>query len=394
MRSIAGERRRLVQALLRKEKSVHYWCRIFGISRKTAYKWKRRFIEGGRPALRNRPRRPKHMPRQLDRRWVQRLKRLRKQRPDWGPKKLRPQLQARYGQTPSLRTIARWLKRLNLVKPKRRRPPTAGVKTHPLLTVARRPNHVWTVDFKGWFRTGNGQRCEPLTVRDLFSRYGLEARLLATQHWRPAQSVFTRLFRVNGRPEVIRVDNGAPFASIGPAGLSRLSVWWMRLGIKVEFTRPARPQDNGSHEQFHRVMKRETVRPAAWSRRGQQHRTTLWLRDYNQHRPHEALGQKPPAKWYRKSRHRFPQKLPLLRYRPADQVRRVRSNGEIRWTGRKRFIGEAFVGQKVALRRRQRGVWSVYFLEMLIGHLHQRDLGAMRPVHYKHRRRVSHKMKV
>lgn len=394
IQSVVGERHRLVLALLRKEKPVQHWCRIFGISRKTAYKWKQRFVEGGRRALRNRSRRPGRTPRQLDGRWVVRLKRLRKKRPDWGPKKLRAQLQAQYRQAPSLRTIARWLKRLKLVRSKRRRPPQACVRTHGALTVARRPNQVWTVDFKGWFRTGNGERCEPLTVRDLFSRYGLLAKLLAAQQWQPAQAAFTVLFHIRGRPDVIRVDNGPPFASSGPAGLSRLSVWWIRLGIRVEFTRPAHPQDNGAHEQFHRVMKRETVQPPARTRRGQQHRTTLWLRDYNHHRPHEALGQKSPAQFYRKSRRPFPRKLPAIRYKPTDQVRRVRSNGEIRWAGRKRFVGEAFVGQKVALRRLRQGIWAVYFSDILIGHLHEQDLGAMRPARYRHRRRIQQNNKV
>lgn len=394
MQSVIGERWRLIQALLRKEKSLRYWCRFFGVSRKTAYKWKERFVEGGRRALRDRSRRPHRMPRRLNGQWIRGLKQLRKRRPDWGPKKLRAQFRREGRRTPNARTIGRWLQRLNLAHAPRRRPRKACVRRHRALTMARRPNQVWTVDFKGWFRTGNGQRCEPLTVRDLFSRYGLWARLLPTQHWKPVQGVFTVLFRVYGMPEIIRVDNGVPFASSGPAGLSRLSVWWMQLGIQVEFTRPAHPQDNGAHEQFHRVMKRETIRPPVWTRGGQQHRTTMWLRDYNRHRPREALRQKRPIELYRKSPRRFPAKLPAIRYRVSDQVRRVRSNGEIRWAGRKRFVGEAFVGQKVALRRLRHNIWSVYFSKLLIGHLHQRDAGAMRPAVYKHRYRIRRKPKV
>jgi transposase InsO family protein len=218
---------------------------------------------------------------------------------------------------------------------------------------------VWTVDFKGWFRAGNGERCEPLTVRDLFSRYGLRARVLATQHGPPVQAVFRGLFRQYGLPEVIRMDNGSPFAARGPAGLSRLSAWWMRLGIGVEFTRPGCPQDNGAHEQFHRVLKWETARPPAWTRQGQQHRTTNWLGRYNRLRPHEALGQVVPAKRYRKSRRKFPERLADLKYSPGYVTRRVRSNGEIRWLGTKRFIGEAFVGQSVGLRTIRRGIQAV-----------------------------------
>jgi transposase InsO family protein len=250
--------------------------------------------------------------------------------------------------------------------------------------LAQRPNHVWTADFKGWFRALNGERCEPLTVRDLFSRYGLLARVLPSQQVGPVKAVFTRLFKEQGLPEVIRVDNGGPFASTGPAGLSQLSAWWTRLGIRVEFIRPACPQDNGSHEQFHRVMKRETTRPAAQTRRGQQHRCTCWLEHYNRRRPHEALGQWPPIRKYRRSPRQFPQRLPVLRYGRHDQIRQVRSNGEIRWAGRKRFIGEAFIGQPVGLRQLEAGVHAVQFTHLLIGHLHQQDVGAMRPARYEH----------
>jgi hypothetical protein len=265
---------------------------------------------------------------------------------------------------------------------------------HPTLTAARRANQVWTVDFKGWFRTGDGTRVEPLTVRDLFSRYGLAVGLLADQRWQPVQTVMKGLFRENGVPEVIRVDNGGPFASNGPAGLSRLSVWWMRLGIRVEFTRPGHPEDNGAHEQFHRVQQRVTAQPPARTPQGQQHRTTVWLKCYNQERPHEALEQFAPVKFYRKSGRRYPQPLPPVKYPAEWTVRQIRSNGEIRWKGRRRFVGEAFVGQPVGLKQLRRGVWGVYFIHLLIGHLHEADAGAMRPMMYRHRWRSHPKTKV
>jgi hypothetical protein len=195
-------------------------------------------------------------------------------------------------------------------------------------------------------------------------------------------------------PEVIRVDNGSPFGSNGPAGLSRLSAWWLRLGIRVEFIRPGCPQDNGSHEQFHRVMKRETTGPAARTRQGQQHRTTGWVAHYNGQRPHEALGQKPPAQAYRAGRRSYPRKLPKVGPQAGRWVRRVRSNGEIRWEGRRRFVGEAFLGEFVELRRKRAGVWMVYYCGMKIGHLHERDPGAMRPVVYERARGQSKTLKV
>jgi transposase InsO family protein len=293
-----------------------------------------------------------------------------------------------------VRTIGRWLKGWKMIPPLRRRPRQACVRLRPQLTVARRPNQVWTVDFKGWFRTGNGQRCEPLTVRDLFSRYGLAARVLPSPHVAPAQVVFRGLFQQHGLPEVIRMDNGNPFGSTGPAGLSRLSVWWLRLGIRVEYIRPACPQDNGAHEQFHGVMKRETTEPAAATRRGQQHRTTVWLEHYNRQRPHEGLAQAEPVTKYRKSRRKFPRHLPEIKYGPNHAPRRVRSNGQIRWAGRKRFVGEAFVGQIVGVRVLRKGVVAVYFSKHLLGHLHERDQGPMRPAHYRHRRPKRKKSKV
>src|SRR5580692_10599814 len=248
--SIIGERWRFIQTLLRGEKSLRYWCGVFGISRKTACKWKRRFLQAGRRGLRDRSRRPERMPRRLRSVWIRRIRRLHQKHPHWGPKKAHAWLCQQGWKPPAVRTIARWRQRLGLTRPLPRRPRKACVRAHRALTLARRPNQVWTVDFKGWFRAGNGQRCEPLTVRDLFSRYGLLVRLLPTQHWEPVQAEFIRLFRTRGLPEVIRVDNGGPFASKGPAGLSRLSVWWLRMGIRVEFTRPGHPEDNGSHEQI------------------------------------------------------------------------------------------------------------------------------------------------
>ena len=396
IKSELGERWWLIRALLQGHKSVVQLCRQLGISRKTAYKWRKRFWGEGRRGLSDRSRAPRRRPTQMAGIWRGRLERLRQKHPDWGAKKIWAVLRQRWGGRglPCVRTFARWLERLGLVERQRRRPRRAGRRLHPALTVARRPNHVWTVDFKGWFRTADGTRVEPLTVRDLFSRYGLCARLLADQRWRHSQAVFTRVFLEQGLPEVIRVDNGGPFGSKGPAGLSRLSAWWVRLGIQVEFIAPGHPEQNGAHEQFHRVFKRETTRRVARTRQGQQHKTSVWLKGYNTERPHEALGQRVPAQLHRKSRRCFPRVLPAVKYPGDGAVRQVRSNGEIKWGGRRRFIGEAFIGQPVGLKRLRPGKWAVYFCHLMIGHLHQADVGAMRPMAYRHRRRAQRKEKV
>jgi hypothetical protein len=219
-------------------------------------------------------------------------------------------------------------------------------------------------------------------------------RLLPDQRWEPAKAVFRQLFKHYGLPRVIRTDNGSPFASTGPAGLSRLSAWWTTLGIQVEFIRPGHPEENGSHEQMHRVFKAETTRPPTHTRQGQQHRTSGWVKYYNRLRPHEALKQKVPASKYRKSSKRFPPRPQHLNYPARWLQRQVRSNGEIRWRGRKRFIGEAFVRQRIGLKPLQRGVQAVYFGPLLIGHLHDDDPGAMRPAVYQRRIPTPQKSKV
>lgn len=246
--------------------------------------------------------------------------------------------------------------------------------------MARRSNHVWTVDFKGWFRTQDGRRVEPLTVRDMFSRYLLTARLLRVQSWQQVRRVFMRLFRQNGYPEVIRMDNGAPFGSTGPAGLSRLSAWWTALEIGVEFIAPGHPEQNGAHEQMHRVFKAETTQPASCHLRAQQRRTDRWAKTYNEIRPHEALGQRPPAEIYHPKPGRV--RSVALSYSIRWAVRRVRSNGQIKWRGRKRFVGEALVGYPVGLKLASAGKYVVYFAGLLIGELWESDQGGMRPAKY------------
>jgi transposase InsO family protein len=330
----------------------------------------------------------------MRRHWIERIVQVRKRYRHWGPKKIQVCLLRRYGQAPASVTIARWLQRLQLVNPRRRRPRKACWLKVPPPTQALAANQVWTADFKGWFRTGNGQRIEPLTVRDLYSRYVLVIRLLPDQRWRPVQAVFKQLFKHYGLPKVIRTDNGGPFASNGPAGLSRLSAWWTASGIRVEFTRPGHPEDNGAHEQMHRLLKAETTHPVAATRQGQQHRTTGWVKVYNRIRPHQALRQEVPESWYGKSPRHLPKPLSDLRYPAQWEKRQVRSNGQIRWRGRKRFIGEAFVRQPIGLKFLKPNVHAVYFGPLLIGHLHDADPGALRPAVYQRHMTVSQKSKV
>lgn len=268
---------------------------------------------------------------------------------------------------------------MKLSRRARRRSPRGPCLKPSRLTVALRSNHVWTVDFKGWFRTEDGSRIEPLTVRDLFSRYLLGVTLLPDQSWRPTRRVFMRLFARYGYPQIIRTDNGGPFGSTGPAGLSRLSAWWTALGVRSEFIAPGHPEQNGGHEQMHRVYKAETTRPVSCHARAQRRRSQRWVSTYNEIRPHEALGQRRPAEIYRPKRCPRPRMM-LLKYAPELVLRRVRSNGQIRWRGRKRFVGEAFVGYKVGLKLLCEDKSEVRFAGLIIGELRESDLGGMRPV--------------
>ncbi len=293
---VVGERSRFVRAALKLSGSFTGLCRRFGISRRTGYKWLHRFRRAGRPGLRNRSRRPHRSPRRIPQRWLSALRRLRRRHPHWGARKIRARLRRDHPRTrgPAERTLAKWIRRFYPAhaRPRSARGPTVW---RAPLTQPTRANDVWTVDFKGWFRARDGTCCHPLTVRDLFSRFVLSVRLLRRPHHAAVQSVFGRLFRRFGMPKIIRIDNGSPFGGNGALGLSVLSVWWMRLGIQVEFIRPGHPEENGAHEQMHRELKRDTASPPARTFGAQQKRSDRWVRYYNGERPHAGLGGAVPA---------------------------------------------------------------------------------------------------
>ena len=381
-----GRRLRFAKLALKAQQSMSRLCRLFNISRRTGYKWRRRFEAEGTRGLRERSHRPHRSPHQLSTRWLVPVRQLHRRHRRWGSRKLAAALRRANPRqrVPSARTIDYWLQGLGLKRRRLRRSRRGPELPRQVLSLARRSNQVWTVDFKGWFRTGDGKRAEPLTVRDLFSRYLLEVRVLADQRWEPVRRVFLRLFHRYGYPGVIRVDNGSPFGSAGPAGLSKLSAWWTALGIRVEFMAPGHPEQNAGHEQMHGVLKAEITRPASRNRRAQQRRSERWRKSYNEIRPHEALKQRTPATVYRP----MPgaERKPALGY-PSDwAVRQVRSNGQIKWQGRKRSVGEAFVGYPVGLQSKGGGVWVVYFAGHLIGELWASDAGGMRPARQTRRR--------
>ncbi len=370
--------------MMKREQSVRELSRRFKISCKTAYKWRARFRVGRLRALVDRSRRPRRVARRTSALWLKRCGRLRRRRPTWGARKLRHVLGEQYGPAglPAVATWSRWLKRWGLVA-QRRRHRTGPVVFTAGLRLAGRCNEVWTVDFKGWYRTGDGQRVDPLTVRDLYSRYGLGVRLLPNQRIAVVKREFRKIFSKYGLPERIRCDNGTPFGGGGPTGLTRLSAWWVKLGIEVEFITRGRPCENGAHEQFHRVYQAEVVPEPAQHRRGQQRRSDRWLRFYNEERPHEGLGMKVPMALYRQSRRRLPQQTKPWGY-PRGWLRRwVKGSGEIAWRGNRRFIGEAFVNDYVGLKPEGTGRWRVYFGPRLIGELRENESGNIRLARYR-----------
>ena len=379
-RSLWEARQRFVQAALRGLTSVAQLCREAGISCKTGFKWLNRFRRWGGPGLSDQSRRPKRSPTATPKRWRGAIVRMRRHHPSWGAKKIHARLRKEHPRAtlPGVRTIQRCLGRQGATAKRARRARRGPQLLRPTLTAPQAPNDVWTVDFKGWFRTRDGQRVDPLTVRDLFSRFILGIRLLRHRH-EPVRRYFQGLFRRYGQPKVIRVDHGPPFAGDGALDLSRLSAWWLRLGIQVEFTGRARPQDNAAHEQMHRIYKAEVAAPPAATPRAQQWRTTRWIASYNQERPHEALGQRVPAAFYHKSRRCYRTVLPELQYPAAWRTRRVTDSGYIRWRGRVRVIGRAFGRQRVGFKPVAAGIQEVYFAPHLIGLLVDTDPGGLRP---------------
>lgn len=381
-------RERFVLAALQRREPFTQLCRRFHITRTTGYKWLQRFRRLGRAGLRDRSRRPPVRPSPLVRRWQAAVRQMRLRHPTWGPRKLRARLRRLHPRVrlPSPRTLARWLRQLQLL-PRRPRRQRQGPELPPRpRTVARVANAVWTLDFKGWFRTGDGTRVEPLTVRDRKSRFLLDLRLLPNQSDGPVRRALTRLFRRHGLPRVIQVDNGPPFGGVGPLGWSRLAVWWRRLGIRVEFSRPAHPEDNAGHEQMHGVYQVEVAADPAWRPRAHQGRSDRWRHCYNQVRPHEALGGRVPAQCYHSSPRRWPEQLAAWTYPAAWAQRRVSPDGRLYWLGRQRFIGRAFGGEIVGLQRARPGVWNVFLGADRLGVLHQRDRSrSLRATHQAYR---------
>ena len=350
-------------------------CAAFGIAPKTGYKWLHQFERRGVEGLAERSRRPRNNPRAVPAAMRSRLIALREQHPTWGPRKLVAWLDANEGgcwELPAPSTVGALLKREGFVKEPRESPRHSFRPATQPLRHATRPNRVWSMDFKGWYLLGDRTRCSPLTITDNFSRFLLRCRALDTQHGDEVWKWLTRTLREFGMPDALRIDNGQPWsAPKGQLHLTTLSVKILRLGIAIERIAPGKPQQNGRHERFHRTLLEEAISPPSRSLSDQQRRFDRFRLEFNDERPHEALGQRPPASRYTRSKRVIPSKLPRPEYDSWFRVQRVDANGKIRFDGSEYFVTTALDGDDVGLLEVEEGCFEVWFCTQLLGRIHR-----------------------
>lgn len=346
--------------------SVSELCDRYGVSRETFYVWKARRAAGGESWFMDRSHRPSSCPHRTDAEVVEEIVALRRRFPHLGPRKLLVVGERQGGAIdwPAASTIGDILSREGLIEKKRRRRPALDAPRREIAVTAA--NEEWAADFKGWFRTRDQARIDPLTITDSHTRFLIETRI-TPQTVEGAKAAFTRAFESYGLPNAIRSDNGSPFGSTGPGGLTRLSVWWLKLGIEPHFIRPASPQENGRHERMHRTLKAETSDPPAANAAEQQARFDDFRRRFNEDRPHEALGQIPPAEVYKSSERKMPNKLEDPWYDANHEVRRVRPDGAIKWRGEYVFVGEPLGDECVGLSELETGDHVVRFTTRDLG---------------------------
>lgn len=361
------ERFRFVEAWKQSELSFAELCRSFSVSRKTGYKWIDRYEQDGLDGLRDRSRAPIHRPYEVLEEVEEVLLQTRRAHPTWGPVKLRALLQREVPEIvwPAASTIGEILKRQGLTVARRRRAkatPNAAPLGH-----AVNPNDVWSADFKGWFRTQDGARCDPLTMSDAVSRLLFRCQAVGKPDYEHVQPIYEVTFREYGLPWGMRNDNGPPFASTGLGGLSRLGVWLVRIGVRPERIRPGKPQENGRHERMHRTLKQETARPPKANLRAQQQAFDDFRREYNEQRPHAALGQKTPAECHVRSGREYPSRIREPEYAAGFEVRRVKADGDIKWRGGRPYLSQNLAGEWVGLEPIDEGLWRVWFYAYELG---------------------------
>ena len=369
--NVEEERRRFVRAYTRGDWTMSALCAQFGISRPTGYKWWARSAGDAEADFRDQPRTPHHSPTRTAPRVEALIVEARREY-GWGAKKLRHVLQTKHPQLdwPARSTVNDILDRHGLLQKQRRRSTWPHSGTVTLQT--ERPNQVWPADFKGQFKTGDGRYCYPLTITDHFSRRVLVVTGLPTITSAGTRAIFLRLFRQVGLPDAIRTDNGQPFASPALHGLSALNVWWMQLGIVHQRIRPARPQENATHERMHRELKRETTQPAAATGRAQQRRFDAFRQRYNEVRPHEGIANEIPNARWEPSHRSYPEQIAPPAYPSGYETRRVSSAGTIRFQGHVVFVSQALHHQDLGLTAVDDGLWRIVYYQTAIGTLDER----------------------
>ncbi len=379
---VMDARIQFVAAYLSGEKCMAELCRERDISRKTGYKWVARYNAEGAAGLVDRSSAPHTRPNAVTDSTVDAIVAVRRKHRTWGPKKILAWLATNQPtlSLPAVSTAHEVLSRYGLVTSRKKRNRRVPPDTEPF-SACDAPNAIWCADYKGQFRTGDLRYCYPLTISDAYCRYLLECFGRANTRHRFAKPVFETAFKEYGLPNAIRSDNGPPFATKAPCGLSRLSIWWLKLGIRHERIDPGHPEQNGRHERMHRTLKAEATKPPGRTMRSQQKKFDDFRREFNFERPHEAIGLKTPGSIYTPSTRLFPARLPEFTYPDDYAIRRVHASGRIRWPGRALIhLGQALAGEPVGCRQIQDGLWQLFLGPLLLGCIdHARiDLGLIR----------------
>lgn len=361
------ERFKFILEHQRAEESFAELCRRYDISRKTGYKWVERYRAEGLDGLRDQSRAADYHPNEVLKEVADGVLEIRRRHPHWGPAKLQVRLEREAPEIvwPAASTIGEILKRAGLTVPRKYR--RKATPSQSPLSHAAAANQVWSADFKGWFRCGNGSRCDPLTMTDGYSRFLLRCQALEGMHEGSAQAVMEAAFREYGLPEAMRTDNGEPFGSVGLGGLSRLAVWWIKLGIRPERIRPGKPQQNGRHERMHRSLKQAAAQPPAANLRRQQEAFDRFRQEYNWERPHEALQMKTPGELYLPNGRSYPTRLGKPEYSVEWETRSVGPCGTMTWRNAKIFVGKVLAGEAIGLEPVDDGQWKLWFFGYPLG---------------------------
>ena len=368
--NVLDQRNEFILKVFQKRASFRALCQDYSITPKTGYKWLKRFLEEGAEGLDDRSRRPHRHAKQLDETTICRLIRFKSAHLTWGPKKILNLYSRQYGSAPSLASVNRVLDKAGLVKKRKRRRVNPDTQRIINRTKALKPNDVWTVDFKGWWYAQDNRRCEPLTVRDDFSRYVLTAVPLENSRTENVRKVFERLFITYGMPLVMRSDNGAPFASPRSVfGLTKLSAWVVTLGIQLDRIKPGCPYENGGHERMHRDIRNEVQAIAQGDLKHHAASLEVWRREFNEKRPHEALNMKTPVEVYWKSDRKYKGAPDKIDY-PTDFLeRKVSTTGHIRINDRVIFISSSLSGWTVGLKPMSQDELDVHFADLNLGNI-------------------------